>query len=322
MKIVFFNVRKDEIDFVYECANKYNIDIEICPYSFNMRNIEYCQGADAISIVTTPVNEDMIRLLHEYGIHYISTRTIGYDHIDLKACQKYDIHVSNVTYSPYSVAEYTIMMMLMSLRKMKSIINRYSQQNFSLQGIRGKELKDLTVGVIGTGNIGSVVIDILKGFQANVIAYDIYHQENINYVTLDELYQQSDIITLHTPLNDDTYHLLNNDSFKLMKNNVMIINTARGALINNKDLINALQHNQIGYVALDVIEDESSIYYRDFTNKTIPNDYLNALKNMSNVLLTPHVAFYSDHSVYDMVENSIISIINMINHNDNPFKII
>ncbi|MCD7893755.1 MAG: lactate dehydrogenase [Erysipelotrichaceae bacterium] len=321
MKIVFFSVREDEINFVYDCAKKYNVDIEICPYAFNNRNIKYCKDADAISIVTTPVNEEMIQILHEYDIHYISTRTIGYDHIDLNACQKYDIHVSHVTYSPYSVAEYTIMMILMSLRKMQSIMYRYDKQNFSLQGIRGKELNDLTVGVIGTGNIGSVVIDLLNGFKANVIAYDINHKDNINYVTLNELYQKSDIITLHTPLNDDTYHLLNNDSFNQMKDHVIIINTARGALINSKDLIPFLQ-NHPAYAALDVIENESRIYYRDFTNKTIPHDDLNTLRNMSNVLLTPHVAFYSDHSVYDMVENSIISIINMINHKENPFKVI
>ncbi|MCD7840082.1 MAG: lactate dehydrogenase [Erysipelotrichaceae bacterium] len=321
MKIVFFSVRKDEVDFVYECANKYHVNIEICPYAFNIRNIEYCQGANAISIVTTPINEEMIQVLHEYGIRYISTRTIGYDHIDLEACQKYDIHVSHVTYSPYSVAEYTIMMMLMSLRNMKSIMNRYDNQNFTLQGIRGRELNDLTVGVIGTGNIGRVVIDLLNGFKANVFAYDINHKDNINYVTLNKLYQKSDVITLHTPLNEDTYHLLNNNSFKQMKDDVIIINTARGALINTKDLINFLQNHQ-AYAALDVIEDESSIYYRDFTDKIILHDDLNTLRNMPNVLLTPHVAFYSDHSVYDMVENSIISIINMINHKENPFKVI
>lgn len=321
MKIVFFSVRNDEVDFVYKCAQKYSVDIEICPYAFNMRNIKYCKGADAISIVTTPVNEEMIQLLHKYGIHYISTRTIGYDHIDLETCQKYNIHVSNVTYSPYSVAEYTIMMMLMSLRNMKSIMNRYDKQNFSLQGIRGKELKDLTIGVIGTGYIGRVVTDLLQGFKANVIAYDIHHKDNIHYVPLDELFQKSDIITLHTPLNDHTYHLLNNNSFKQMKDNVIIINNARGALINTKDLINFLQNHQ-AYAALDVIEDESSIYYRDFTDKAIPHDDLNTLRNMPNVLLTPHIAFYSDHSVYDMVENSVISIINMVNHQENPFKVI
>lgn len=323
MKIVFYNVRIDEADLVRTSAEKYHVDVEVCHEILSRDNIHLCQGAYAISITTKKLNEELIKILHQYGVSYISTRTIGYDHIDLEACQKYHIHVGNVSYTSNSVAEYTVMTILMSLRKMQAILRRYQIQNFSLYQVRGQELKGLTVGIIGTGKIGRQVIQLLSGFSVNVIAYDQYPQnDDIHYVELSELYAKSDIISIHVPYSQKTHHFLDQESFEQMKDQVMIINTARGSLIDTNALIDALKSGKVKYAALDVMENETNYYYRDCQNQIIDHDALQILRSMPNVLLTPHTAFYTDQAVTDMVQNSIISAIAMYEDKENPWLIV
>lgn len=326
MKIAFFSVRNDEIDFIHQFAKKYDIEVHLSKDALTLDNIHHCQGANAVSIMTTKTDEKIIKKLKEYGVVYISTRTIGFDHIDIKACEKHHIHVGNVSYSLASVAEYTIMLILMALRNMKLIIDRFASQDFSLNQIRGKELTHSTVGVIGTGKIGQEVIRYLSGFACHIIAYDLYPntqlKDTVEYVSLDELFKRSDVITLHAPSMNETHHMINKESLSIMKDGVVIINTARGSLINTDDMIEGIENKKIGYAALDVVENESHLYYKEYKNEVINHRQLAILRSFPNVLLTPHTAFFTNQAVSDMVEYSIMSSKATYENQRNPWQII
>ena len=213
----------------------------------------------------------------------------------------------------------------MALRKMKMILKRAEGFDFSLQESIGLELENMTVGVIGTGAIGKNVIKNLTGFNCNILAYDPFINEEVKkyakYVSLDEILSQSDILTLHIPATKDTYHLIRKETINKMKDGVIIINTARGSIIDTADLIEALESGKISACALDVIENELGLYYNDYKYKTIKNHYLSILKEMPNVLLTPHMAFYTKQAVSDMVENSLLSIVTSKKGKENKFRI-
>lgn len=326
MKIAFFSVRNDEYDFVDEYAKKYDVELIKTSDALTVENVHLCAGVQAVSIMTTKVDEEIVKKLHEYGVLYITTRTIGFDHIDLESCRKYGIHAGNVSYTYSSVAEYTVMMILMSLRNMKLIMERFVSQDFSLDYIRGRELKDLTVGIIGTGKIGQEVIRLLSGFNCKILAYDVYPNEEVRnyaqYVDLDTLYQDSNIISLHAPALEHTYHMVNKEALLKMKKDVVIINTARGRLIDTKALIEAIEDQRIGYAALDVVENEHHLYYKDLKNKILDNRELAILRSFPNVMLTPHTAFFTHQAVSDMVEYSIVNAIKTIEGQNNPWLIV
>ena len=267
-----------------------------------------------------------IKKFKDCGVKFISTRTIGYDHIDLDSAEKLGIHVGNATYSPNSVADYAIMMMLMAVRKMKHIMDRSSSQDFSLGMVQGRELPNLTVGVIGTGRIGETVIKHLSGFGCRIIAHDIYEKESVKkyaeYRDLDYVLQNSHIITLHMPATEDNYHLINKKTISEMKDNVFIINTGRGSLINTDDFIEGIESGKIAGAALDVIENETGLYYNDLKGQVLNNRQLAVLKSFPNVIVTPHTAFYTDQAVSDMVENSIKSIILFDEKKENPWQVL
>lgn len=326
MKIIFYSVREDENELIDTYAQKYEIDLVKTKEPLTLETVSLCQGAQAVSIMTTKVDEAIVCELKKHGVQYISTRTIGFDHIDFEACKKYGIHAGNVSYTYSSVAEYTVMMILMSLRNMKLILERFSSQDFSLEHIRGRELKDLTVGVIGTGKIGQEVIRLLSGFNCKIVAYDLYPNENVKkyaeYVDLDTLYEQANIITLHAPALEQTYHMLNKEALQKMKKDVIIVNTARGRLIDTIALIEAIEEGHIGYAALDVVENEHHLYYKDLKNKILDNRELLILKSFPNVMLTPHTAFFTHQAVSDMVEYSITNAIKTIEGQENPWQLV
>src|SRR5471030_2810748 len=325
MKILAYSHRNDETEYFKKFSDKYNVEIELCENEPSTENAELAKGFDCISIVTTMIPKELVEKFHEVGVKYISTRTIGYDHIDLKRAKELGVHIGNATYSPNSVADYTIMLILMTIRKVKLIMERSNVQDYSLKGVQGKELPNLTVGVLGTGRIGQTVIKRLSGFGSRILAHDIYEAEDVKsyakYVDLDTLLKDSDIITLHMPATDDNYHMINKKSIKQMKNGVYIINTARGSLINTNDLIEAIEEKKIGGVALDVIEHEENIYYNDLKGDILCNKDLAVLKSFPNVILTPHTAFYTDQAVSDMVENSIKSCILFTEGKENPWEV-
>lgn len=326
MKILAYSHRSDETEYFKGFSKKYNVEVVLCEEAPTMENADMAKGFDCISIITTIIPAELVEKFYKIGVKFISTRTIGYDHIDLKKAKELGVHIGNVTYSPNSVANYTVMMILMAIRKIKLIMEGSNVQDYSLKGVQGKELQNLTVGVIGTGRIGQTVIRHLSGFDCKVLAYDLYENEKIkqyaNYVTLQKLFENSDIITMHVPATEDNYHLINNKSISNMKNGVFIINTARGSLINTSDLIEAIEQKKIGGAALDVIEQESSLYYNDLKGEVLNNRELAILKSYPNIIVTPHTAFYTDQAVSDMVEHSILSCVLFMEGKENPWEVV
>lgn len=309
--ITIYGCEQDEEVLFRELAPGYGVVPIITEAAVNEVNVDLAAGHRCISVGhKTPISNPTLLALSRAGVRYISTRSIGCNHIDAAYAEHVGICVENVTYSPDSVADYTLMLMLMAVRDAKSIIRRTDVHDYRLSAVRGKELRDLTVGVVGTGRIGAAVIDRLLGFGCRVLAYDIHRGASAHYVALDELLRRSDIVTLHTPLNADTHHLLNRQRIEQLKPGAFVINTGRGPLIDTDVLVSALESGRLGGAALDVLEGEEGIFYADCRNKTIKSTSLVRLQKMPNVLVSPHTAYYTDHALRDTVENSLINCVN------------
>ncbi|QUQ69310.1 D-lactate dehydrogenase [Kutzneria sp. CA-103260] len=271
-------------------------------------NVDLAFGNRCISVGhKTRITNSTLLALSEIGVRYISTRSIGFNHIDVKYAESVGICVGNTYYSPDSVADYTLMMMLMSIRHVKSLIRRTDAHDYRLHPMRGRELRDLTVGVVGTGRIGAAVIERLRGFGCHVLAYDNRPKAMAEYVSIDELLERSDIVTLHTPLTTETYHLLDRHRIEQMRDGAFVINTGRGPLIETEALVSALESGKLGGAALDVVEGEEGVFYADCRNKPIESASLLRLQEMPNVLISPHTAYYTDHALSDTIENSLIN---------------
>ena len=285
-----------------------------------MDNVQLAKGYDAISIITNPMYPEILKAFHDVGVRYISTRSIGYEHIDVDYAHSLGMRASHVVYSPDSVADYTIMLILMACRNMPWIMKKADCQDYSLKGKVGKELSKSTVGVIGTGNIGKTVVKHLSGFGCRILAYSLYEDEEVKkyaeYVSLDELIKQSDIITLHVPGNAENTHLIDAAAFEKMKDGVIIVNTARGLIIDTQALIAALKSGKVGYAALDTFEGEVGLYYLNKEMQRLDNDNMALLKSFPNVILSPHMAFYTEQAVSDMVENSIKGLLGLESGDD------
>ena len=308
MGITMYGCEQDEAVLFREMAPRFGITPTITDAAISEANIELVGQNQCISVShKTQVTRPILLALSQAGVGYISTRSAGYNHIDVDFARSVGINVGNVAYSPDSVADYALMLMLMVVRNAKSTISRADSHDFRLLDIRGKELRDMTIGIIGTGRIGVAVMDRLRGFGCHILTYDHRPTISADYVSLDELLQQSDIITLHTPLTAQTHHLLNRQRFMQMKPGAFVINTGRGALLDTEALISALASGQLGGAALDVLEGEEGIFYADYRNKPIKNNLLLQLQKMPNVLITPHTAYYTDHALRDTVEHTIIN---------------
>lgn len=308
MGITIYGCGQHEAALFRELAPRLGVMPTITAAPVSEANIELAFGNQCISVghksrITNPTLLGLSRA----GVRYISTRSIGYNHIDVPYAERVGIAVGNVAYSPDSVADYTLMLMLMAVRNAKSIISRADVHDYRLHDVRGRELRDMTVGVVGTGRIGAAVMDRLRGFGCRVLAYDSRPEAAADYVPLDELLKFSDIVTLHTPLNADTHHLLNRQRIEQMKHGAFVINTGRGPLLDTEALVSALESGSLGGAALDVVEGEEGIFYADRRNKPIESKLLLQLQQMPNVLISPHIAYYTDRALSDMVENSIIN---------------
>jgi D-specific alpha-keto acid dehydrogenase len=212
-----------------------------------------------------------------------------------------------VAYSPDSVADYTLMLMLMAVRDAQGVIRRADAHDYRLADAPGKELRDLTIGVVGTGRIGAAVTDRLRGFGCRVLAYDSRPTASADYVPFGELLQQSDIVTLHTPLTADTHHLLDRRRIERLKHGAVVVNTGRGALLDTEALVTALENGCLGGAALDVLEEEEGIFYADLRNRPVESELLLRLQAMPNVLISPHTAYHTDHALADTVEGSLVN---------------
>ncbi|WP_285472002.1 D-isomer specific 2-hydroxyacid dehydrogenase family protein [Actinoplanes sp. NBRC 101535] len=306
--ITIYGCAQDEAALFRELAPRFGVLPTITEAAVTEDNVELALGNRCVSVGhKTRISNGTLLALSRVGVEYISTRSIGYNHIDVAYAQSVGIAVGNCPYSPDSVADFTLMLMLMVLRSAKSMIQRTDAHDYRLGETRGRELRDLTVGVIGTGRIGSAVIDRLVGFGCRILAYDNRHATSAHYVPLDELVRDSDIVSLHAPLTTDTHHILNRERIEQMKNGAYVINTGRGPLIDTEALVSALESGRLSGAALDVLEGEEGIFYQDRRNEPIENKALVRLQEMPNVLISPHMAYFTDHALSDTVENGLVN---------------
>ncbi|MFD3402087.1 D-isomer specific 2-hydroxyacid dehydrogenase family protein [Kribbella sp. NPDC058693] len=306
--LAIYGCGPDEAVLFRELAPRLGVVPTITEAPVSEATIEFALGKRCISVGhKTRITNQTLLALARAGVAYISTRSIGYNHLDVDYADSLGITVENVAYSPDSVADYTLMLMLMALRNAKSMIRRTDIHDYRLDDVRGKELRDLTVGVVGTGRIGAAVIDRLRGFGCRTVAYDNRPATSADYVPLDELLRLSDLVTLHTPLTADTRHLLDRRRIEQLKPGAFVVNTGRGPLLDTEALLTALEDGRLGGAALDVIESEEGIFYADCSNELIESKQLLRLQELPNVIVSPHTAYYTDHALSDTVENSIIN---------------
>lgn len=289
-------------------------------------NVSLSRGYDAVSCTPCNMGADMLQRFYDVGVRYVATRSIGYDHIDLEKAKQLGMGVCRVSYEPETVADYAIMLMLMCCRNMPHIMNRSLVQDYSLKGKMGRDISDCTVGIIGAGQIGCTVIRHLSGFGCRLLAYDLYRNPQLEglaeYVSLEQLYAESDIITLHAPATAENYHLIDAGALLRMKDGVILINTARGSLVDTEALIKGLESGKIGHAALDVLEDEAGLYYANRMGDVIVNRHMAILRAFPNVILSPHTAFYTEKVVWNMAYKTFKGVQDMMQQVDNPLIIL
>ena len=297
-KIAFFDTKKYDI----ESFDRNNTNYEIIYYEdkLNKKTAVLANGCDAVcAFVNDEINKDVIDKLHSYGIKVLLLRCAGYNNVDIKYAYN-KIHILRVpAYSPNAVAEHAMALLLCLNRKIHKAYLRTRDFNFNINGFTGFDLAGKRVGVIGTGKIGVEFISICKGFKMDVVAYDPYPNPNLDvaYVTLDELFNTSDVISLHCPLTSSTKHLINEEAIKKMKDNVVIINTSRGGLIDSKALLYALHDKKIKAAGLDVYEEEANLFFEDNSNEIIQDDVLALLISLPNVIITSHQGYLTEEAL-------------------------
>lgn len=319
--IAFFGTKPyDEKSF--NTANElYGFDIRYYKGHLNKNNLILTQGADVVCIfVNDTADKDIIDAMVENGVKLLALRNAGFNNVDLKAAEGKLKVVRVPAYSPYAVAEYAVALMLTLNRKIHRAYWRTRDGNFSLHGLMGFDMHGKTVGIIGTGKIAKILIRILKGFGMNILANDLYpdykfaQEMDITYTSLDELYHNADIISLHCPLTDETKYIINADSISKMKDGVMLINTGRGMLIHTNDLIEGLKNKKIGSAGLDVYEEESEYFYEDKSDKIIDDDVLARLLSFNNVVVISHQAFFTHEAMQNIAETTLQNIQDFINN--------
>jgi D-specific alpha-keto acid dehydrogenase len=291
-----------------EIAPRLGVVATVTEAAVSATTVELARGNRCISVGhKTAITRDTLGELSSAGVRYLSTRSIGHDHIDVAHAERVGITVGNVDYSPDSVADYTLMLILMVLRGARSVIRRTEVHDYRLDDAPGRELRDLTVGVVGTGRIGTAVLARLRAFGPRVLAHDRRPVPGVEHVSLDELLRLSDVVTLHTPLDAATHHLLDRRGIARMRPGAVVVNTGRGALVDTDALVSALETGRLGGAALDVLEGEEGIFYFDCRGRPPGNRALMRLHRLPNVILSPHAAYYTDRALRDTVENSIVN---------------
>lgn len=304
--ITIYGCGRDEAALFRATAPRFGVVPTITEAPVGEGNARLALGNRCISVGhKTRVANATLHALREVGVEYVATRSVGCDHIDVSFAESVGIAVEAVPYSPDSVADYTLMLMLMVLRHARSVIGRADAHDYRLHHVRGRELRDLTVGVIGTGRIGGAVVDRLRGFGCRILAHDARPGVAADYVALDALLEQSDVVTLHTPLTAETHRLLDRRRIERMKRGAVVVNTARGALLDTEALVSALESGSLGGAALDVLEGEEGIFYADCSAEPISNELLPRLHALPHVLISPHTAYYTDRALRDIVERSL-----------------
>ena len=314
-KIAFFGAKPYDIASFDKVNEKYNYDIRYYKGHLNPNNVVLTQDTDAVCIfVNDTADAAVIDAMVDNGVKLLALRCAGFNNVDLKAAKGKLPVVRVPAYSPYAVAEYSLALMLSLNRKIHRAYWRTRDGNFSLNGLMGFDMHGKTIGIIGTGKIAKILIRLLKGFGMRILAYDLYPdmkfagEEGISYVSLDELYRESDIISLHCQLTDQTKYMIDKDSIDKMKEGVMIINTGRGQLINTNDLIEGLKEKKIAAAGLDVYEEEGEYFYEDKSDKIIDDDVLARLLSFNNVIVTSHQAFFTKEALHNIAETTLQNI--------------
>lgn len=316
MQIAVFNTKPYDREFLTRENEKYHHELLFLECHLSPETVALAKGATAICVfVNDQLPEPVLSSLKSEGIRLIALRCAGYNNVDLEAAKALGIGVVRVpAYSPYSVAEHTLGLILSLNRKIHRAYNRVRESNFSLDGLLGFDLHGKTIGVVGTGNIGRVVIDILLGFGCQVLAHDLYpdpaYQEKpgVTYVPLASLFAQSDVITLHCPLSSKTRHMINAETLQQMKPGVMLINTSRGGLIDTIAVINGLKSGKIGALGLDVYEEEAQLFFEDLSCQVLSDDIFSRLLTFPNVLITGHQAFFTKEALANIADTTLNNI--------------
>ncbi|CAK7009860.1 MAG: D-lactate dehydrogenase [Parabacteroides sp.] len=320
-KISFFGAKPYDIASFDKVNEKFNFDIRYYKGLLNPNNVILSQDVDAVCIfVNDTADAKVIDAMVGNGVKLLALRCAGFNNVDLEAAKGRLPVVRVPAYSPYATAEFSVALMLSLNRKINRAYWRTRDGNFSLNGLMGFDMHGKTVGIVGTGKIARILIHILKGFGMHVLAYDLFpdekyaREEGFSYVSLDELYRQSDIISLHCPLTEETRYMINKASIAKMKEGVMIINTGRGQLIHTNDLIDGLKEKKIAAAGLDVYEEEGEYFYEDKSDKIIDDDVLARLLSFNNVIVTSHQAFFTKEAMQNIAETTLQNIKDFFEH--------
>lgn len=316
MKVAIFSARPYDRQFLNAANRSENHQLTYFETNLEPKTARLAEGCEAVcGFVNDDLGEETLKLLAELGVRFITLRCTGFNNVSLPIAAELGLQVARVSaYSPYSVAEHAVSLMLMLNRKLYRAYNRVRDDNFSLDGLMGFDLHGRTVGIVGTGKIGRIAGKILHGFGCQILAYDPYPNakfaeiDQTQYVSFEELLQRADIISLHCPLTPENYHLIDENAIAQMKPGAMLINTSRGPLIDTAATITGLKSGQIGYLGLDVYEQEKNLFFRDLSDTIIQDDIFQLLQSFPNVVITAHQAFFTTDAVTQICETTIANL--------------
>lgn len=319
--ITFFSTQPYDRRSFEEHNKSYGFKIRYLDVQLNEETVSLAKGAVGVcAFVNDHINASIIEQLTKLGVEILALRCAGFNNVDLEAAKKFNLTVVRVpAYSPHAVAEHAVAMIMTLNRKTHKAYNRIREQNFSLNGLLGFDLYGKTVGVLGTGNIGEVFCRIMKGFGCKVLAFDVRQneallKEGIEYVSTNDLFAQSDIISLHCPLNEHTKYIINASSIDLMKEHVMLINTSRGALIDTRAVVAGLKSGKIGSLGIDVYEQEEKLFFKDLSETIIEDDVIARLSSFPNVLVTAHQGFFTHEALREIAETTLSNLQRFFDH--------
>lgn len=315
MKIAFFNTKPYDRQSFNTANETYQHEIVFFECHLSHETVSLAAGFAAVCIfINDYLNAEMLDTLAKGGTKLIALRSAGFNHVDLAAAANLGITIVRVpAYSPYAVAEHAVALVLSLNRKVHRAYNRVREGNFSIEGLLGFDLHGSTVGVVGTGRIGAIFAQIMRGFGCKLIGYDAYQNPaclamGMEYVSMSELLASSDIISLHCPLTPDTHYLIDAVAIAKMKTGTMLINTSRGALIDTQAAIDGLKSGAIGYLGIDVYEQEADLFFEDLSNEVIQDDVFQRLLTFPNVIVTGHQAFFTSHALANIAETTLANI--------------
>ena len=316
MKIAFYDTHSYDKDAFTKSNQEFNFKITFFDFKLNENTVATSKGYDIVCIFVNDVaDKEVIDHLKENGVKMIALRCAGFNNVDLAEAKAAGIKVARVpAYSPHAVADHGLSLLLALTRHIPQAYLRTKTQNFNIEGLTGRDLYGLTAGILGTGKIGRTMGDVLSGIGMKLITYDPFPNEqwakekNVEYVSIEEIFKRSDVLSLHCPLTEETKHIVNHDNMKLMKSDAVIINTGRGALIDSKALVHALKHHTIGGAAMDVYEEESKYFFSDWSTNVLTDDVLARLLTFPNVIITGHQAFLTTNALGNIADTTLQNI--------------